>query len=773
MRNACVVGRILPVLIFVSTIGRGQPANPVDSLLARGARFLADRNPDQAQKTFEKALKADEGRIDAMMGMASADIQRERWGKAADWFELVMKKAPDHVPANYGYAVSKREIGKFTGFVQRPGEWRKSEKYFRRVLALDSSFQDVLYQYALLKRYDEKYETAVDLALRQAAVHPDLVDARMGIFKLYDCLISDRPVDRAEAWLKSRPAFYDRYFLGELYRRNGRLDSADSLFTWLIPRRGLFPLQPLLLSRVRLLVQENESQQANDVYWQAVRAVSGELDAEFIKQDLIPIVNEEEYEPIRSRTPWPALSNALLPFWFRRDPLPSFPFNHRLIEHYRRMVYAEKNFRFDGIRNAVRNEEFAGYAGFHQNLPGGSMTRPIQTPPWYSENDVFNDMGLIYIRFGEPDNRISTPGQDLVENASWLYNEKAGTPKMIFHFIRNKPDYWILISGFSQTEILTNLADWDSRYYQALTGDEAEKITLLNEMKMERAQTAERGLRSDRLTWPKEMRPLDVTSSLFRFRQSGKSDLVQLAYGIPLDALKKQIGRNDSIPLETGVEAFDNHWGRVYRADHRFMLGDSSVSRVWKGLFIDEFQFEVPLQPVVLSFHARLAGTEILNGWRQSLTSVDTVRDRLACSTLKTAFDIKPARSPGERNRDALRMVPNPMNAAKLNDPLYIYYEIYNLRLNEKGNTNYTVHFTLRQTAGGKSLFRKMTGLFGGGAKFRVSIQNNQSGRTSVVSDYLGFDVRKATPGKYELKLTVTDRNGGKETSTAAIITLD
>ena len=59
-------------------------------------------------------------------------------------------------------------------------------------------------------------------------------------------------------------------------------------------------------------------------------------------------------------------------------------------------------------------------------------------------------------------------------------------------------------------------------------------------------------------------------------------------------------------------------------------------------------------------------------------------------------------------------MVPNPMNAAKLRDPLYIYYEIYNLGLNEKGITNYTVHFTLRQTDSGKSLFKKMTGLSAG-----------------------------------------------------------
>jgi len=773
MPNIRIVRWILPCILLVSMAGRGQPRGDIDSLLVRGTQLLNELDPDRAQKTFEKALKIDNRRIDAMMGMAAADIQRERWGKAADWFELVMKQDADHVPSNYGYAICKRELGKFVGFIQRPGEWRKSERHFRRVIELDSTYRDVFYQYALLKRYDEKYEFAIDLSLRQAVIHPDLLEARMGVFKLYDCLVSDRPFGQAEAWLKSRSTLYDQYFLGELYRRDGRLDSADSIFTALIPRLGRFPLQPLLLSRIRLLVQRNEPQRANDLYWQAVRSVGDGLDAEFIKRDIIPIMNDEEYAALRGHTPWPALSNALLAFWFRRDPLPSFPYNHRLIEHYRRLVFAEKNYRYDGLRTDIRNEEFVGYAGFHQDLPGGTMSRPIRTPPWYSENDIFNDMGLIFIRFGEPDNQISTPGQDLVENASWLYHEKDGMPKMIFHFIENRSDNWMLISGFSQTEILTNLTDWDNRYYQALTGDETEKIALLNEMKMERAQTAERGLQTDRLTWPEEMRPLEVTSSLFRFRQSANRDLVQLAYGIPLEAVKKQVGRSDSIPLETGVEVFDNHWGRVYRTEHRFTLGDSTDARVWKGLFLDEFQFEVPLQPVVLSFHARLAGTEILNGWRQSVTSVDTVRDRLACSTLKAAFDIRPVGSPDERNREALAMVPNPMNAAKLEDPFYVYYEIYNLRQDERGATNYTVHFTLRQTDSGRSLLKKMAGLIGGAGKYRVSVQNDRSGRERTVTDYLGFDLRQATRGRYELKLTVKDRVANREASSSTMLMLE
>jgi hypothetical protein len=62
--------------------------------------------------------------------------------------------------------------------------------------------------------------------------------------------------------------------------------------------------------------------------------------------------------------------------------------------------------------------------------------------------------------------------------------------------------------------------------------------------------------------------------------------------------------------------------------------------------------------------------------------------------------------------------------------------------------------------------------LFGGGGGYRISIQNRQTGKTSTVSDYIGFDVRKASAGTYELKLRVTDRNTRQETASSTAVTL-
>jgi hypothetical protein len=147
--------------------------------------------------------------------------------------------------------------------------------------------------------------------------------------------------------LTSRPTAFDRYFLGELYRKNNRFDRADSIYSSMLPDEDAFPATAVSLSRVRLLVQREEYQQANDLYWKAVQSVADDFDADFVKRDLLAIVDEKEYLTLFKQSPWFAVPEVLRAFWFSRDPIPSYSYNFRLIEHYRRLVNAEKSYTCD------------------------------------------------------------------------------------------------------------------------------------------------------------------------------------------------------------------------------------------------------------------------------------------------------------------------------------------------------------------------------------------------------------------------------------------
>jgi tetratricopeptide (TPR) repeat protein len=737
----------------------GQIPDTVDSLIAAGNRFLAAQEPDRGQELFEQALEADRERIEAMEGMASADVLRGRWGNGADWYDRILKKNPDHVPALYGFAASKREIGTYTNPLQRYFEWRSSEKHFMRAVQLDSAYKDLLYQYSLLERYRENYENAIGIAHRQLAIHPEIWSGRIGIFRFYDSLIGNRSFDAAESWLKSQPTPYDRYFLGELYRRDNRFDKADSIYTFLLSEPDAFPALPVMLSRVRLLVQKNEPQQANDLYLKAVQSLKNEFDAEFIKQDMIYVLNEKEYQALFRQAPWTAIPEILRAFWFRRDPIPSYSYNYRLIEHYRRLVYAEKNHGYDRFYRSTFLNDYRTTDYFRAR-----EVQPVQFPFWYYANYKLDDIGLIYIRFGEPDDRIRKPGKE-----AWLYSNQVNESNTIFLFTLRSQGCWLLVPGTSDTLMMQDLINWDSRYYRMVKGSDLDRNSLSHQIVEENARTIETGFHSDRQTWSKDSKVFDFTPSLARFRETGTTDCFQLAYGIPLDKLRAQAADADSIPIETGVEVFNDRLIPVMKDEHRFLVTDMTDSRNREGLFIDEFEFKLPLKPHIIAFHAKVTGEDIVNGWRHYLAPGDSGRDRLACSTLKTAFEIRPAGKPEDRDRKSLVMVPNPLKAGKRGDPLYIYYEVYNLGLDSNGNSQYDADFTLHLLEGRKNLLQQV---FGGGGKSSISVRNKRTGKTRNVSDYLGFDVHKAAPGKYELNLKIIDRNTRQESSSTVAVTL-
>lgn len=764
MRNPIRAGALTAVLVFaVASWMSAAPRKAMDpdSLLAAGRRFLDDRKPDDAQSAFEAVLKIRKSDRDAMAGMAEADQMRFRWGNAAEWWDRMADKFPADLEGHYGLAVCKRQLGRRVVLLQRYLEWRSAEKHFKTIMQADSGYRDVLYQIALLEMDRGHYADAILLAHRQLAVHPRSFTGRTGIFRVYDHALNhwlnDRSLaDSAETWLKSRITPHDRYFLGELYRRTGRLSLADSMYVSLLARPDSLPLQPVLLSRARLFAERDEPQRVNDAYWEAVRTVSSDLEAEFLKLEMMPIVNQREYEVLKGTVPYTVLPELLRAFWFRRNPAPSSPYNLRLVEHFRRMVRAEKDHRFDGFRTSIDQ--------IHQFL---------RFPDWYEENEKFDDMGLIYIRFGEPDDQATVQGDRVDTNMSWLYKARGDSPQMVFHFMSNTPGVWFLVRDLPDSSMLANLVDWDIRYNEAASGSGLNRYAMQNRISDESARTVDDAFQSDRQSWSARMKILRVIPGLYRYRTGPSRDYFNWAYGIPVPELLRQIGDHDTVRIETGIEIFDPRLKSAWKDNHRLTLKDTTDARLRNGVLVDHFEFELPLRRHLLAFHARVEGTEILNGWKYAIPPDDSARDNLALGALLPAYAIEPKSGSAGRDRSSLRISPNPTGLARISDPLYLYYEIYNLGLDPKGSADYTIQLSLRRTGEGRNVLQRIGGLFGGGGSHRISIENKRTGKSRDVQDYIGMDVRSAPPGHYELSLKVTDRVSDRQVWTALPIVLN
>ncbi len=704
--------------------------------------------------------KLSKTQADSLLKLGKSHLDKEEWTSSLGCFGDVLDDYPDYIAANYYYGITQREAGKFRFPVERILRWNSAEKHFKHVIKLDSAFKDVYYQYALLELYRENYFESILLAQRQLAINRAQDNVLKGIFHLYDVMLHHEDSKEAGKWLNSRHTVYDLYFLGELYRRNGKFNKADSIYQSVINSPEKISLIPVYLSLVRLYVQTNQPEKAYKIYWKAVNSISSFLDGNLLLNDYTYIMNKREYRILENPISLNKFKKSMKIFWLSRNPLPSLPYNMALIEHYRRLIYAEKNFWYDGFRHVEYRDN---------NLD------VIKFPAWYYKNNKFNDKGIIYIRFGEPDDKsVTMPsldmskfgGGDVVTNESWLYKQTSRSPQRIFFFTVNKnapPNYWTLVPGFTDSRILHNLVIWDQRFFQL-----SQNGNTFSDLMKEGVETVETGLNSDRFIWPKELKPLNAFYSISHFKQNKNQDLMNLAFAVSTDELFKGLNDGNTLSFDASITIFDSLMQPVFKKNRNYTIVGKADPKIYRDLFIDKFEFPLSFHRYNISFDINIPKEKRLFGARFVQTVPDLYNDTLACSSLEQAFNITRESKPGLRDRHHIKIIQNPTLEFDKTDNVFSYYEIYNLALNKNKQAHYTVNFNLQRESKSKDVWDFLSGLFGTAAKYNITIKSSYTDTTKNVNNYIAFDISKLKSGPYQLRLNIKDNVSGKETSTTS-----
>ena len=322
----------------------------VDSLLARGNMLIASGDVDDAKKSYKKALKYEENSLPALSALGKIAFDEKDWGDVKGYFDKILDIDPDNLEAHYYRGIAYRETGVFKALLLRKLDWNKSKKHFLAVISRDSLYQDVLYQYARLLRYKEDYEEAISTNHAQIHVRPDLVEPQVKMFRLYRYLITHRSEEEAISWLNKQQWDHARYSIAEAFRRGGKIDEADSILQVLTTDSLNMPVQPLYLSLARVYYQQEDRQTAQQNYWTGIDKIRDNVAADLILDDIKYILTDEEFETYSSLQTLEEKKEFFRTFWISRDPTPAATINVRLAEHYRRMLYAEENYEFDGFR---------------------------------------------------------------------------------------------------------------------------------------------------------------------------------------------------------------------------------------------------------------------------------------------------------------------------------------------------------------------------------------------------------------------------------------
>lgn len=701
----------------------------VDSLTALAKDKLVAHETDSARVLFEAVLEIDKMNMSARMGLGKTYFAEKEWRSARNEFETILKASPTDIEAHFYSALCFRESGKSKGWIFRADDWKKARKHFQTVIGLDSSYQDVLHQYSILEEYDNEFIHALALAHAELRLRGDLVDPTLNLFHLYNHFIFASDTGDSFKWLRSHPSLYARFFTGEMFRTSNRPEQAFDIFESMLHLDPFFPCQAALLSIVRMKVARGEIPAAEQYYRQAVDSVHSQLGAELVFEDIKYIMSDEELQLYKSLSTLERKQSFFHAFWNIRNPTPGSYSNARLIEHYSRTLYAEKNFIFYGFRIWFNNPD---------------KTSVLHFPQSYSLNQRFSDKGLIYLRHGPPNQieHVAGLGPDNADpNESWLYYPTPESPQWIFHFI-SVDGNWRLAPLPTDSRMFEALASWDARYGRLGSRIQLEKLNTSETLMDASRENVTLALSTDEHDVERHTQRFRIPCSVDAFRSEGGRSLLNISYGIPMPVIASLLPPNTSqASCEVGVSITSLTSQAIASKLDTISF---PISRASSGFITSLFRYTVKPDSYAIALHVRPLGIDALGRWRTRTRVRDFSGRDLLISDLEF---LMPSNSLSSIEINGMKVIQTPFTVYHPRNPLYIYYQIYNLSADIDGRTSFITEYFLtpEDDAGGEH---------------RILLMNSdREGKEESSAEFATLNTDDVKPGKYTLNVRVTDRH--------------
>ena len=198
-------------------------------------------------------------------------------------------------------------------------------------------------------------------------------------------------------------------------------------------------------------------------------------------------------------------------------------------------------------------------------------------------------------------------------------------------------------------------------------------------------------------SYNKEVLNANISSSTFR-AELGFST-IEFYYSFPLRELSFQQGKQ--IPFETLVEKqltiFNDKFVKVLQENETLKLIANNQEQINRRIYLN--QHNVELIPGIYNIALKLDNVsgKRLAILRSQLYVKDFSADTLSISDIQLSSQVKEGVS-GVRNLkpNNIQVYPYVGNSINKSRPIYIYFELYNLKLNENNRTRFKVHYQVQ-----------------------------------------------------------------------------
>ena len=367
-------------------------------------------------------------------------------------------------------------------------------------------------------------------------------------------------------------------------------------------------------------------------------------------------------------------------FWKRQDPLYLSDFNERKMEHFGRIAYSNLRFR-----------------RFLDNVEG-----------WQT------DMGKTYIKFGRYRRRVTT------NKGTWDSEEVLDAAMMEFWYYENfqfkfcgtTDDIWYFCGG-SWYGVSDRLPIGASVFREYYFGDKLPLLAMIREKYPKEAMRQAFGPLprtpqeashhifkkiEQRFVDPYLYRKYSLPYQVAAFEERD-SVRVELSYMIPKDRLTENFETGE-VSFWDGVFFFDQQWNDMYndRQSRTFTLppqkpAQNAAARHRNDHLLVSRKVSVPQGRYHFSVEF-MDQTSGLIGMARDEKQYVYDDETFHLSDLLVGSDIQAKKALIE-SRDDLIITPNPVRTFSQSESVFIYLELYGLKRDDFGNTQYEISYAI------------------------------------------------------------------------------
>ncbi|MFC1724837.1 GWxTD domain-containing protein [candidate division KSB1 bacterium] len=246
------------------------------------------------------------------------------------------------------------------------------------------------------------------------------------------------------------------------------------------------------------------------------------------------------------------------------------------------------------------------------------------------------------------------------------------------------------------------------------------------------------------------------------FRADRARAISEIYYGLNLDKInfekENDIYRSSIVFYYTFI---DNDAGKVLTDSISFTFSSSTDNK--DGIAIN--QIRNILEPGEYSIVVQMRNPEGKKlGVLSEKIQVDDFSEKdLKISDIQFSFGIRDA-APGDKYvKNSLKVTPYPFYEVSRTNPIFLYYEIYNLTPNNTGKTQFEIEYDVKLVQQKRSVIEQFLSI-AGKQKESISMINRETGSMPNTFNYTSLDLSSLKLGKYDLKVKIHDTVSGKTT---------